>query len=126
MPGGWVRRSTDTAKTDLLLANSTTGAGLASETCNRCAAGTHRSHDAWLQVSDTGRACPAFGCAPSTRCPPVTALPRPAPDVRVAPRNVASIAHVQAWVGHADITTIMRYRHHKSRADDARLLSAAF
>ena len=40
--------------------------------------------------------------------------------------NVASIVQVQAWMGHADIQTTMRYLHHKSRADDARLLSAAF
>jgi integrase len=29
-------------------------------------------------------------------------------------------------MGHADISTTMRYLHHKSRADDAQLLSAAF
>ena len=29
-------------------------------------------------------------------------------------------------MGHADIQTTMRYLHHKSRADDAELLSAAF
>ena len=29
-------------------------------------------------------------------------------------------------MGHADIKTTMRYLHHESRADDARLLSAAF
>jgi len=29
-------------------------------------------------------------------------------------------------MGHADIKTTMRYLHHKSRAGDARLLSAAF
>jgi len=40
--------------------------------------------------------------------------------------NVASIVQVQVWMGHADIKTTMRYLHHKSRADDARLLSAAF
>ena len=40
--------------------------------------------------------------------------------------NVASIVQVQAWMGHADIKTTMRYLHHKSRADDARLLSGAF
>ena len=40
--------------------------------------------------------------------------------------NMASIVQVQAWMGHADIKTTMRYLHHKSRADDARLLSAAF
>jgi integrase len=40
--------------------------------------------------------------------------------------NVASITQVQAWMGHADVKTTMRYLHHKSRADDARLLSAAF
>jgi integrase len=39
--------------------------------------------------------------------------------------NVASIVQVQAWMGH-DIKTTMRYLHHKSRADDAQLLSAAF
>jgi integrase len=40
--------------------------------------------------------------------------------------NTASIVQVQAWMGHADIKTTMRYLHHKSREDDARLLSAAF
>jgi integrase len=29
-------------------------------------------------------------------------------------------------MGHADIKTTMRYLHHRSRADDAMLLSAAF
>jgi integrase len=29
-------------------------------------------------------------------------------------------------MGHADIKTTMRYLHHKSRADDAQLLSVAF
>jgi integrase len=40
--------------------------------------------------------------------------------------NFASIVQVQAWMGHADIKTTMRYLHHKSRADEARVLSAAF
>ncbi len=40
--------------------------------------------------------------------------------------NSASIVQVQAWMGHADIKTTMRYLHHKSRADDARQLSNAF
>jgi integrase len=40
--------------------------------------------------------------------------------------NVASIVQVQAWMGRADIKTTIRYLHHRSRADDARLLSAAF
>jgi integrase len=40
--------------------------------------------------------------------------------------NVASITQVQAWMGHADVKATMRYLHHKSRADDAQLLSAAF
>jgi integrase len=40
--------------------------------------------------------------------------------------NFASIVQVQAWMGHADIKTTMRYLHHKSRADEARVLSRAF
>ena len=40
--------------------------------------------------------------------------------------NRASIVQVQHWMGHADIKTTMRYLHHKSRADDAKLLSGAF
>jgi integrase len=40
--------------------------------------------------------------------------------------NRASIVQVQAWMGHADLKTTMRYLHHKSRADEAELLSAAF
>lgn len=40
--------------------------------------------------------------------------------------NVATVVQVQAWMGHADLSTTMRYLHHKSHADDARLLSAAF
>lgn len=40
--------------------------------------------------------------------------------------NSASIVQVQAWMGHGDVRTTMRYLHHKSRADDARLLSTAF
>jgi len=40
--------------------------------------------------------------------------------------NRASLIDVQAWMGHADIKTTMRYLHHKSRADEAELLSAAF
>jgi integrase len=40
--------------------------------------------------------------------------------------NHASIVQVQAWMGHADIKTTMRYLHHTSRADEAELLSVAF
>jgi integrase len=40
--------------------------------------------------------------------------------------NRASIVQVKAWMGHADIDTTMRYLHHKSRADEARLLADAF
>lgn len=32
----------------------------------------------------------------------------------------------QAWMGHADVQTTMKYLHHRSKAGDARLLSAAF
>jgi integrase len=40
--------------------------------------------------------------------------------------NRASIVQVQHWMGHADIDTTMRYLHHRSRADEAELLAAAF
>jgi integrase len=40
--------------------------------------------------------------------------------------NRASIVQVQAWMGHADIKTTMRYLHHKSRADEAEILAGAF
>jgi integrase len=40
--------------------------------------------------------------------------------------NRASIVQVQAWMGHADIKTTMRYLHHRSHADEARLLAGAF
>lgn len=40
--------------------------------------------------------------------------------------NRASIVQVQAWMGHADAKTTMRYRHHKDRTDDAELLAEAF
>jgi integrase len=40
--------------------------------------------------------------------------------------NQATIVQVQAWMGHADVQTTMRYMHHRNRAGDARLLSAAF
>ena len=38
----------------------------------------------------------------------------------------ASIVQVQAWMGHADVKTTMRYLHHKSRAGEAALLAEAF
>jgi integrase len=38
----------------------------------------------------------------------------------------ATTVQVQAWMGHADVQTTMKYMHHRSRAGDARLLSAAF
>jgi integrase len=37
--------------------------------------------------------------------------------------NKASIVQVQSWMGHADVDTTSRYLHHKSRADDAKLLA---
>jgi integrase len=40
--------------------------------------------------------------------------------------NQATIVQVQAWMGHADVQTTMKYMHHRSRAGDAQLLSAAF
>jgi len=40
--------------------------------------------------------------------------------------NRASIIQVQAWLGHADVKTTMRYLHHKSHAADAELLDGAF
>jgi integrase len=38
----------------------------------------------------------------------------------------ASLVQVQAWMGHADVKTTMRYLHHKSHANEAELLDGAF
>jgi integrase len=40
--------------------------------------------------------------------------------------NRVSLIDLQAWMGHADIKTTMRYLHHKSHAADAELLDGAF
>jgi hypothetical protein len=40
--------------------------------------------------------------------------------------NRASIVQVQAWMGHADAKTTMRYLHHKSQLNEAELLADAF
>jgi integrase len=40
--------------------------------------------------------------------------------------NRASIVQVQAWMGHADAKTTMRYLHHKSQENEAELLADAF
>ena len=40
--------------------------------------------------------------------------------------NRASIVQVQAWMGHADAKTTMRYLHHKSQENEAELLAGAF
>jgi integrase len=40
--------------------------------------------------------------------------------------NRASIVQVQAWMGHADVDTTMRYLHHRSRGDEAELLAEVF
>jgi len=38
----------------------------------------------------------------------------------------ADIRRVQAWMGHADVQTTMRYLHFEPRAEDARLVTEAF
>ncbi|MEO6859903.1 MAG: site-specific integrase [Solirubrobacteraceae bacterium] len=38
----------------------------------------------------------------------------------------AEVPAVQAWMGHSDIQTTMRYVHHRDRGDEARLLVEAF
>ena len=38
----------------------------------------------------------------------------------------ASLVALQAWMGHADVKTTMRYLHHKSHAAEAELLDGAF
>jgi integrase len=40
--------------------------------------------------------------------------------------NALTILEVKEAMGHADLKTTMRYLHHKSRADEARRLAAAF
>jgi integrase len=38
----------------------------------------------------------------------------------------ADIVEVQAWMGHADVKTTMRYLHYRDRADAAARLNQAF
>lgn len=38
----------------------------------------------------------------------------------------ATIVQDQAWMGHADVQTTMKYMHHRRSAGGARLLSATF
>lgn len=38
----------------------------------------------------------------------------------------AEVPAVQAWMGHSDIQTTMRYVHHRDRGDEAKVLAAAF
>src|SRR5581483_6238631 len=38
----------------------------------------------------------------------------------------AEVPAVQAWMGHADIQTTMRYVHHRDRGGEAKLLADAF
>lgn len=38
----------------------------------------------------------------------------------------AEVPAVQAWMGHADIQTTMRYVHHRDRGDEAKVLARAF
>ena len=38
----------------------------------------------------------------------------------------AEVPAVQAWMGHADIQTTMRYVHHRDRGGEAKLLAEAF
>jgi integrase len=44
----------------------------------------------------------------------------------VAVNRVDSITELQAWMGHADVTTTSRYLHYKHRGDAARRISDAF
>lgn len=48
------------------------------------------------------------------------------PDLPAVRGGAGEIVQVQAWMGHADVQTTMKYMHHRSRAGDARLLSVAF
>ena len=40
--------------------------------------------------------------------------------------RMAEVPAAQAWMGHANIQTTMRYVHHRDRGDEARLLAKAF
>lgn len=40
--------------------------------------------------------------------------------------RVAEVPAVQAWMGHSDIQTTMRYVHHRNRGHEAKLLAEAF
>lgn len=78
------------------------------------------------RVSRRLRAAPPLQEGAGARRTAAAPLPRPAPHLGSIAINQATIVQVQAWMGHADIDTTMKYMHHRSRAGDARLLSAAF
>ena len=53
-------------------------------------------------------------------------FPRPAPCVRSTAVKAFALSDVQAMLGHAHITTTMRYVHHRPGKDDGARLAAAF
>lgn len=84
-----------------------------SRTCVRGFAGRRRCR------SPTPLRISAARSASAASCPSIS------PAIG-SPRHSARRSQVQAWMGHADIGTTMRYLHSKSRPEDAALLGAAF
>jgi integrase len=44
----------------------------------------------------------------------------------LAVRGAESIVELQAWLGHAEVRTTMRYTHYREQQDAAARLAAAF
>ena len=85
-----------------------------------------------LHGGSTAATSPTTGCAGATARRSQRARLRPLRfhDLRHTFGSLAisraDIVEVQAWMGHADVKTTMRYLHYRDRADAAARLNAAF
>ena len=91
----------------------------------------------WARTTWSSPARPA-ATSTAQRCAAATRLRSRPPDCRslrfhdlrhtFGTRMIAKadVRRVQEWMGHADIQTTMKYLHYAPRADDARLVAAAF
>ncbi len=74
---------------------------------------------------DTSSVRVRYKAALTRRGTTIAPLPRPPVHVGTLAVRRAEVPAVQAWMGHADIQTTMRYVHHRDRGGEARLLAAA-